>query len=290
MPSPDYLVWLEPASGGRVPIAAGLEFGRSEECEVHINSPKASRHHAAIHIQKHAWGNECLLIDLGSANGTYVNDQRIVRQTQLQDGDRIRIADQEFRFHIRTAAGENDDLRSAVSTVKEVRAAAGWLLVCDIVDSTPLVRQLPVDELTTLITRWLRACTLIIEEGAGNVTELRGDGFLAYWSDAGRACDLVTSTLLQLRHRQATPESRLVLHHGEFTVTTDSAQGGERLIGPAVYFAFRAEKIAATVQTRLLVTEAAKAALGERLPLIPIPGEYELKGFDGMHSFFTLED
>jgi pSer/pThr/pTyr-binding forkhead associated (FHA) protein len=33
--------------------------------------------------------------DLGSANGTYVND-RPIQQARLRDGDRLRVADHEF--------------------------------------------------------------------------------------------------------------------------------------------------------------------------------------------------
>lgn len=284
------VVWIEPGSGGRVPVVAGLQFGRSEECDVHIRSQKASRHHATIHIQKRVSGIDYLLIDLGSANGSFVNDHRIVRWVQLQNGDHIRIADQEFVFRIQSGSGGDHDLQSNVSTIKESRFGPGWLLVCDIVESTPLVRKMPVQELAKLLASWLHACTKIIETAGGVVTEHRGDGFLAYWIDAPGVADLVAPTIKELRQHGAQLPFRVVLHHGDFTITTDSTKGGERLIGPAVYFAFRVEKIAAAAQRPILLTATARKAIGNCLPLVRVPGTFEVKGFDGSHLFFALEE
>jgi len=58
-----------------------------------IASPRASRHHA--HIRRE--GAAFVLYDLGSANGTLVNGQRVQRAV-LQPGDQIDIGDEVFRF------------------------------------------------------------------------------------------------------------------------------------------------------------------------------------------------
>ena len=45
-----------------------------------------SRRHALIHAQD---GGEFWLVDLGTINGTYVNDDRVIAPTRLRDGDRV---------------------------------------------------------------------------------------------------------------------------------------------------------------------------------------------------------
>lgn len=63
-------------------------FGRHESCDIRVTSRKASRQHAELQWQ----GSQAMLVDLGSNNGCFVNDQRIAEPTPLKDGDEIRIA------------------------------------------------------------------------------------------------------------------------------------------------------------------------------------------------------
>ena len=273
-----------------LPVVENFEFGRAEECHVRINSPKASRRHAAIHAQKHAAGSEYCLIDLGSSNGTFLNDRRITRSTQLHDGDRIRIADEVFVFRQKDGTADDGPIHSTHSTIRELRTGPGWLLVSDVVDSTPLVKKMPPDQLATLLARWLRASTEVIEQGGGIMNEVRGDGYLAHWGGAVGDCDRVVATILKLRTGPASLPFRIALHYGEFTTTTESVLGSERLIGQSVYFVFRLERVAEANQRTILFSAAAHEMIGDRLPLVRMPGEFELKGFEGKHVVYTLED
>ena len=85
--------WLE-EGGRRHPLSlAGLSLGRSHENDVVLADDRASRHHARVDLQEGAW----VILDLGSANGTFVNGER-VRQQVLRPGDEIRIGDTLFHF------------------------------------------------------------------------------------------------------------------------------------------------------------------------------------------------
>lgn len=287
-----FTAWIESASAEPVAIVGGFEFGRAEECNVWIDSPKASRRHAAIHAQRRGTGVEYWLIDLGSANGSFLNERRVVRPAQLRDGDRIRIADHEFVFRMNTVAEENEEAASSLATMLESRTGPGWLLVADIMDSTPLVQRMPADQLATKLGGWLRACTEAIESNGGTINQYLGDGFLAYWVGGANATDRVVATVLKLRDEQARAELpfRFVLHYGEFTITTEPAQGVESLLAPAVHYVFRAEKVAGTAGQPSLFTTPAWEAIGARLSLARLPGDFELKGFEGRHVFFTLAD
>jgi len=73
--------------------------GRAPECRVLLRAADVSKHHCQIRLET----GQVVVEDLGSANGTYVNGERI--QTGfLQDGDELRIADHAFR--VRIVAGE----------------------------------------------------------------------------------------------------------------------------------------------------------------------------------------
>ncbi len=71
-------------------------IGRTPENTVCLGfSPTVSRQHAIIRCHN---GYEYQIMDLGSRNGTYVNDQRVVMPVTLQTGARIRIANNEMVF------------------------------------------------------------------------------------------------------------------------------------------------------------------------------------------------
>lgn len=100
----------EAPKGGPLPAAlvgqgsaAGLRFtldrpvtliGRSEDCQLQLADPLASRHHAEIH--RDSW--RYVLHDLGSRNGTLVNGQAIAEPYHLQNGDTILVATTPLRF------------------------------------------------------------------------------------------------------------------------------------------------------------------------------------------------
>jgi diguanylate cyclase (GGDEF)-like protein len=72
-------------------------IGRAPDCEVHIDSPGLSRRHAELQVE----GDTVLLRDLGSANGTRVNDARVELPTMLKDGDLIRLGKVVLRYYDR---------------------------------------------------------------------------------------------------------------------------------------------------------------------------------------------
>jgi DNA-binding winged helix-turn-helix (wHTH) protein len=61
-------------------------LGRDGDVAVCLDSPTVSRRHARIIIA----GDEAVLEDLGSKNGTYLNSQRVESPAPLKNGDQIR--------------------------------------------------------------------------------------------------------------------------------------------------------------------------------------------------------
>lgn len=77
------------------PLSGEMLIGRDQgNVQVHLPHPQVSRRHARISIQ----AGTAVLVDLNSANGTFVNGQRIKTQTQLQPGDQLDIGPYALRF------------------------------------------------------------------------------------------------------------------------------------------------------------------------------------------------
>ncbi len=69
-------------------------IGRAVECDIVITSKRVSREHARLNRS----GRRVTLEDLGSTNGTFLNDERIMSEMELRDGDTITIGDVKFTF------------------------------------------------------------------------------------------------------------------------------------------------------------------------------------------------
>jgi pSer/pThr/pTyr-binding forkhead associated (FHA) protein len=72
-----------------------VTIGRALENDVVITSKRVSREHARV--RREGW--HVILEDLGSTNGTFLNDERVLISMELHDGDRIAIGDVTFVFH-----------------------------------------------------------------------------------------------------------------------------------------------------------------------------------------------
>ncbi len=80
--------------GTRVPIGdEPVTVGRAADCNLVLHDPTVSKHHLELRRQ----GVDVLLVDLGSTNGTRVNDVGI-REHVLSDGDQIRLGATVLRY------------------------------------------------------------------------------------------------------------------------------------------------------------------------------------------------
>lgn len=73
--------------------------GASQPAKILLEVPQVSSRHAKLAcIAKPAGGWRLMVVDSGSTNGTFVNDERIDR-AELEEGDRVRFADLEYEIH-----------------------------------------------------------------------------------------------------------------------------------------------------------------------------------------------
>ena len=75
-------------AGTQVPLQTVIDIGRDPSLQVHLdNDTQVSRRHARVTAQN----GVAVVEDLGSTNGTYVNEQPINAPRQVNPGDRIRV-------------------------------------------------------------------------------------------------------------------------------------------------------------------------------------------------------
>jgi pSer/pThr/pTyr-binding forkhead associated (FHA) protein len=79
-------------------------IGRAEIADIVLDDTKVSRTHARLDCRDH----EYILTDLKSANGTWVNGQRVTGEVTLQVGDSIRFGDNLMRFERTTPSLEQE--------------------------------------------------------------------------------------------------------------------------------------------------------------------------------------
>ncbi len=79
------------------PLKGEVRLGREKHNAVVVSDQKVSRHHATLTPVETTY----LLLDQGSANGTYINGVRISQPTRLKDQDRLTFGDTMFLFTTR---------------------------------------------------------------------------------------------------------------------------------------------------------------------------------------------
>lgn len=284
------------AAAFEVPIRYTATIGRTPENTVCLGfSPTVSRQHAIIRCHN---GYEYQLMDLGSRNGTYVNDHRVVMPVTLQTGARIRIANNDLIFEQESEFGSNGDgatvtLAGTMDPTASQTVHHAAILVCDIRGFTTQSELLPAGTLAQLLGQWFREAGNVVQGGRGIIDKFIGDAILAYWQeDAGppRECEHAVQAarrLLDLAARTRWPESGknfqvgIALHYGRvaFGNVGFHAERDATIIGNAVNTTFRLETVMKELNQSLLLSEDAHRALGpETCRLFTDLGSKTLRG------------
>ena len=161
--------------------AAVCRIGRSDQSAIVLPDQLASRHHAMI---QHTEADEYHLIDLGSRNGTFVNNRRVTMPLILQPGDRITIGNHDLVFH-RREQSQPEALNARITASTSTRVALNLrlitVLVIDIRDFTGLARRIDEATLAQTIGTFIRkAGTDLLEQGTWTQKYI-GDAVMAVW-------------------------------------------------------------------------------------------------------------
>ena len=98
-------------------------IGRGEDCELQVPLANVSRRHCELTLE----GDELKVTDLGSSNGTFVNNEQVNEQV-LSAGDRVVVGPVAFTIQI---DGEPEDIKP-VKTRGQKMAEAGESGIVDL--------------------------------------------------------------------------------------------------------------------------------------------------------------
>ena len=278
--------WLETGGGKRTPLQTNCSLGRAASNDVSVDSDQASRRHAVIHLQNIG---EFWLVDLGSTNGTLLNGRRISQPLRLCNDDQIAIGEAVFTFCQPQEISADYQTTLAQQTIRRMDHIGCWLLLADVEDFTPLSRQLPIEQLATVLGSWMSACKQIVEEHKGSINKYLGDGILAYWRDGESSAHYVVETIAGLKELQSrgNPKFRIIVHFGKVALGGLVSMGEESLMGKEVNLVFRLEKLAGSLRERASVSNSANARLQSLIPSRSL-GKHVVKGFDLRQELFAV--
>ena len=83
------LEFIEPTEreGERVDVGVAVTIGRSQDCDLQLNDNYLSSRHARVAND----GGDLTIEDLGSTNGTYVNQEILAGRVRLERGDVVQV-------------------------------------------------------------------------------------------------------------------------------------------------------------------------------------------------------
>jgi len=282
-------------------------IGRSEDATIRLADSGISRQHATIRREGvHYW-----LVDLGSANGSYVNDVALTTARVLRDGDRLQFGSALFLFDQNETSSSPD---SAVSGMKTqvlrrspatVKTQAVTLFVGDLKGFTQMSSQLPAERVADLLREWYADCNSIMKQYGASIDKFIGDCVFAYWhgteadirtkavqaAQALRAVEVGSNSptrMLLKEQKNITLDCRIGLHLGNVAIGA-MGKGINTALGDAVNLAFRIEGLTRKVDKPILVSTAFLNGWEEGSKYFESSGYHEVKGLADMIEVFSLK-
>ena len=282
--------WLEDPNGARTEVTSSFMIGRSSRCHLRLPGIQASREHALLSFDPS--GRCWWLSDLNSTNGSYLNDRKIQTASRLRPGDRIRIGRTTWHFRCEDPLAEFDvSLSGSDMTLVEASKHTCWLLIVDVVGSTPLARELDAEEMSRRLKIWATRCEQVVDTHGGYVNEFLGDGFLAIWIDRKDTAKHLLRALEEFRVFRGSSRVpfRVVLHRGEVLIGGGGPTSGkERITGADVHFVFKAEKVASEAKENgFFISGTAAEKLRDSATMQHL-GDFSVPGFNEPCAFYTL--
>ncbi len=133
-----FLLVISGTEPGRLHVLdrAEVTIGRSRFADIHISERALSQQHAKL--VRH--GDTHRLFDLGSTNGTFVNDRR-VQQADLKPGDVVRTGETVFTY---MAGSQPEPAEATTDLPPHVGVPATAALVPRMAPAPAIIRELPV--------------------------------------------------------------------------------------------------------------------------------------------------
>jgi hypothetical protein len=173
-------------------------LGRGEGNNIVVNDPRASRRHAEIYFD----GQDFVLSDLQSSNGTYLNGERIDTE-RLVDGDRIEIGLKSYTFRTVENQRQLDRVTQEVtrerrhSETQQVSSLLSKKGLTDQNDFSGTLATVGIADLMQLLNLAKRAGLLMVQASQGRAQVYFAGGEPVQASYAGLNGDEAVMALLQ---------------------------------------------------------------------------------------------
>lgn len=279
-------------------------LGRSPDATIRLTDAGVSRQHATIRRD----GSVFWLSDLGSANGSFVNDVAATTARALRHGDRIQLGTCLFIF-------ENDDdstkdhtssgtqmLHTIALPMKTVKAT---LLVGDLRNFTTISSQLTAEEVASMLREWYADCERILKPRGAIIDKFIGDGVFAYWAgdsievreQATEAAKLLSSPEASespVRKRMRDEMKIEIYCHVGLNVGDVAlgamGRGVNTAVGEAVNVTFRIESLTRKLQVPVLAGAPFVDGWPDAVNFFKNVGIHPVKGQPEPVEVYTLQD
>jgi adenylate cyclase len=306
-------------SGGHLIALDGRHWsvGRSADNTIVIDDVSISRKHAMLQRMEGDTQDQLFLIDLGSRNGTFVNDRRVTVPTSVRDGDRLRFGLVESTFHWPDGVRPETMVIEGPDTSFVQMRRLITVLVTDIRDYTGLTRRTDEQVLSRLMAEWFRLIGNIVHAAGGYVDKHIGDAVMAVWFHGtegvepqdllriARALTAINTATDTLHHTFALPAPIRIaagLNTGYAVIgnTGTAARPDYTALGDTVNAAFRIESATRVLGSDVAIGEATwqqlhRALISQDETATPgNPGPFarhriELKGYDEPLTVYTID-
>lgn len=254
-----------------------VTLGREQDNDIVLESSHVSRYHARLD-----WtGSMYVLEDLGSKNGTWLNERRLEGPAPLNDGDAIRLGDLRFAFRVQAAATET------VTRTDSIPHETVTVMFTDLEGHTGLFESLGLEAACRLLSEHLSVMKTQVVRHSGRTVKTEGDGLIASFSSVRQAVDCAIQIQRALGRAESPPgEKRLPVRIG--INSGEALKQGDDLIGLAVVKAERVMSLASG--GRICLSQVSRSLLGPASGLRVVSrGWHQLKGLSRKERVFEVD-
>ena len=254
----------------RIPCGSVETIGRDKSNTIQIQDALASRNHAVI---RRVGRDQYYLLDAGSRNGSFINNQRIATPTLMRNSDKVSIGETILCFLQDTSEedtivdSEETDLGETISFVRsDIRSVT--ILVADIRDYSGMSERIDIKVLSKLMSKWFYEVQNLIEENFGRVDKFIGDCVMALWDTQNtpeamvrnclKAAQEIHTLTYELGESNSAIKEELRIGVGINTGLAALGIGHEATaMGDTVNLAFRLETASKELQKDVVISQSA---------------------------------
>lgn len=247
-----------------------FKIGREPTNDIVLPYSWISRKHTMVQRES---GGIFHIMDLGSSNGTYLNNKRIHAPAILNNGDLISLGKTTIKFvqYLENTDYEEDKSELTLDmTVAYIQKGTVTILVCDINDFTSLSEKLGDKLISKLLRVWTKKVGAIIQEHGGLVDKFIGDAVMATWigGNVNKGARNALRSALEISNvtkklGESIPQIKTPLSIGAAVNTGEAMLGnmgvaGHRdstVIGDVVNVAFRLESMTVKDEVDIIIGE-----------------------------------